>query len=167
MTSNLKKMRTLKSFQEATPTNTTLKVIYLSSVTFCFVHLKASSCNVYFLTEMNQRGAGLKELLPPTTNEKPKHKHRRKPGSSGNVASSEEPVKHSSRHSRSKHGSMDSSSSDQEPSVRRRRSGEGSTNPFPDGSAPPRKGKPRKHKGSIGGEGSVRRSSKGKPDTES
>lgn len=116
---------------------------------------------------MNQRGAGLKELLPPTNNEKPKHKHRRKPGSSGNVASSEEPAKHSSRHSRSKHGSMDSSSSDQEPSVRRRRSGEGSTNPFPDGSAPPRKGKPRKQKGSIGGEGSVRRSSKGKPDTES
>ncbi|CAH8331470.1 unnamed protein product [Eruca vesicaria subsp. sativa] len=117
----------------------------------------------------DQRGAGLKELLPPT--EKLKHKHRRKPGSSGSVASTEEPAKQSSRHNRSKHGSMDSSSSDQEPSVRRRRSGgEGSTNHMllPDGSsAPPRKGKPRKQKGSIGGEGSVKRSSKGKPETES
>ncbi|KAF8108830.1 hypothetical protein N665_0104s0144 [Sinapis alba] len=128
--------------------------------------------NKYNPQEMNQRGAGLKELLPPTTNEKPKHKHRRKPGSSGNV---EEPGKQSSsRHNRSKHGSMDSSSSDQEPSVRRRRSGgakdtEGSTNHMlpPDGSAPPRKAKHRKQKGSIGGEGSVRRSSKGKPETES
>lgn len=118
---------------------------------------------------MNQHGAGLKELLPPTSNEKPKHKHRRKPGSSGSVASSEEPATQSSRHNRSKHGSMDSSSSDQEPSVRRRRSGgakdtEGMI--LPDGSVPPRKGKPRKQKGSIGGEGSVRRSSKGKPETE-
>ena len=107
--------------------------------------------NKYNPQEMNQRGAGLKELLPPTpNNEKPKHKHRRKTGS--------------------RHGSMDSSSSDQEPSVRRRRSGgtkdtEGMIPP--DGSAPPRKAKPRKQKGSIGGEGSVRRSSKGNPESES
>ncbi|KAJ4903508.1 CRIB domain-containing protein RIC1 [Raphanus sativus] len=126
--------------------------------------------NKYNPQEMNQHGAGLKELLPPTSNEKPKHRHRRKPGSSGSVASSEEPAKQSSRHNRSKHGSMDSSSSDQEPSVRRRRSGgakdtEGMI--LPDGSVPPRKSKPRKQKGSIGGEGSVRRSSKGKPETES
>ncbi|KAL0740598.1 hypothetical protein Bca4012_082111 [Brassica carinata] len=130
--------------------------------------------NKYNPQEMNQSGAGLKELLPPTSNEKPKHKHRRKPGSSGSVASSEEPAKHSSRHNRSKHGSMDSTSSDQEPSVRRRRSGgtkdtEGSTNHIlpADGSVPPRKAKPRKQKGSIGGEGSVRKSSKGKQETES
>ncbi|CAF2122645.1 hypothetical protein HID58_009730 [Brassica napus] len=62
------------------------------------------------------------------------------------------------------------SSDDQEPSVRRRRSGgnsvkdtEASTNHIlPDGSAPPWKAasRPRKLKGSIGGEASMKKSSK-------
>ena len=117
--------------------------------------------------EMNQSGAaGLKELLPPNTNEKQKQKTRRKSGHSGSGSSDGS----RSRHNRSKHGSMDSSS-DQEPSVRSRRRGggskdtEGSSNH--DGSAPPRKGtsRPRKLKGSIGGEGSVKNSSKGKPES--
>jgi len=132
----------------------------------------------------NQRGAGLKELLPSNTNEKPKQKTRRKPGgaaspnhngspprkSSGNAASSDEPSKHS-RHNRSAHGSTDSSN-DQEPSVRRRRGGIPAPdtevpNQIPDGSAPPRKAtsRPRKLKGSsAGGEGSIKKSSKGKPE---
>ncbi|ESQ51943.1 hypothetical protein EUTSA_v10017223mg [Eutrema salsugineum] len=135
--------------------------------------------NKYNPQAMNQRGAGLKELLPPlSTNEKPKQKTRRKSAngspprrSNGNAASSDEPSKHS-RHNRSKHGSMDSSS-DQEPSVRRRRGGvsvpdmEVSSNHLPDGSAPPRKAtsRPRKLKGSsVGGEASIKKSSKGKPE---
>ncbi|KAL0722256.1 hypothetical protein Bca4012_036855 [Brassica carinata] len=127
--------------------------------------------NKYNSQEMNQSGAGLKELLPTNTNEKQKQKTRRKPGHNGS-ASSDGSVKQS-RHNRSKHGSMDSSS-DQEPSVRSRRRGggskdtEGSSNHIPttDGSAPPRKAtsRPRKLKGSIGGEGSVN-SSKGKPES--
>ncbi|KAF2566346.1 hypothetical protein F2Q68_00024531 [Brassica cretica] len=135
--------------------------------------------NKYNPQEMNQSGAGLKELLPPNTNEKQKQKTRRKPGSAaspnhnGGSASSDGSVKQS-RHNRSKHGSMDSSLSDQEPSVRSRRRGggskdtEGSSNLIiPDGSAPPRKAtsRPRKLKGSIGGEGSVKKSSKGKPES--
>ncbi|KAJ4891553.1 CRIB domain-containing protein RIC1 [Raphanus sativus] len=131
--------------------------------------------NKYNSQEMNQSGGGLKELLPPNTNEKQKQKTRRsKPGHNGS-ASSDGSVKQS-RHNRSKHGSMDSSLSDQEPSVRSRRRGgggsskdaEGSSNHIPpDGSAPPRKAtsKPRKLKGSIGGEGSVKKSSKGKPES--
>ncbi|CAF2095876.1 unnamed protein product [Brassica rapa subsp. trilocularis] len=136
--------------------------------------------NKYNPQEMNQSGAGLKELLPPNTNEKQKQKTRRKPGSAaspnhnGGSASSDGSVKQS-RHNRSKHGSMDSSLSDQEPSVRSRRRGgggsskdtEGSSNLIiPDGSAPPRKAtsRPRKLKGSIGGEGSVKKSSKGTVD---
>ncbi|XP_010413861.1 PREDICTED: CRIB domain-containing protein RIC1 [Camelina sativa] len=141
--------------------------------------------NKYNPQGMNQGGVGLKELLPSSTNEKPKHKTRRKPGggaspnpngspprkSSGNAASSDESSKHS-RHHRSKHGSMDSSN-DQEPSVRRRRGGipvpdtEASNHhPIPDGSAPPRKAtsRPRKLKGSAGGEASMKKSSKGKPE---
>ncbi|KAF8092545.1 hypothetical protein N665_0411s0005 [Sinapis alba] len=125
--------------------------------------------------EMNQSGEGLKELLPPNTNEKQKQKKGRKQGHNGSSASSDGSVKQS-RHNRSKHGSMDSSS-DQEPSVRSRRRGgggsskdtEGSSNQIiPDGSAPPRKGtsRPRKLKASIGGgEGSVKKSSKGKPES--
>ncbi|CAH8389361.1 unnamed protein product [Eruca vesicaria subsp. sativa] len=115
---------------------------------------------------MNQSGAGLKELLPPNTNEKQKQKTRR-PNHNGS-ASSDGSVKQSTRHSKSKHGSVDSSS-DQEPSVRRRRGGskdtQGSSSSLPDGSAPPRKdtSRPRKVKGSIGGgEGSVKKSPKGK-----
>ncbi|CAL9235397.1 unnamed protein product [Arabidopsis halleri] len=139
--------------------------------------------NKYNPQGMNQRGAGLKELLPSNTNEKPKHKTRRKPGgaaspnlngspprrSSGSAASSDEPSKHS-RHNRSAHGSMDSSN-DQEPSVRRRRGGIPApdtevSNHLADGSAPPRKAtsRPRKLKGSAGGEGSVKKSAKGKPE---
>lgn len=129
---------------------------------------------------INQGGAGLKELLPPSTNEKPKQKTRRKSGagatspprrSSGSAASSDEPTKQS-RHHRSTHGSIDSSN-DQEPSVRRRRGGgipvpdTEVSNHVPDGSAPPRKAtsRPRKLKGSsIGGEASMKKSSKGKPE---
>lgn len=131
-------------------------------------------------TGMNQRGAGLKELLPSSTNEKPKQKIRRKPAgasspnpngspprrSSGNATSSDEASKHS-RHNRSAHGSMDSSN-DQDPSVRRRRSVPNTevANHLPDGSAPPRKAtsRPRKLKGSVGGEASMNKSSKGKPE---
>ena len=130
--------------------------------------------NKYNPQEMNQSGTGLKELLPPNTNEKQKQKKGRKPSGHNGSASSDGSVKQS-RHNRSKHGSMDSSLSDQEPSVRSRRRGgggskdtEGSSNHIPpDGSAPPRKGtsKPRKVKGSIGGEGSVKRSSKGKTES--
>uniref|UniRef100_A0A1J3JE24 CRIB domain-containing protein RIC1 n=1 Tax=Noccaea caerulescens TaxID=107243 RepID=A0A1J3JE24_NOCCA len=135
--------------------------------------------NKYNPQGMNQGGAGLKELLPPSTNEKPKQKTRRKPGagvaspprrSSGSAASSDEPPKQS-RHHRSTHGSIDSSN-DQEPSVRRRRGGipvpdMEVSNHVPDGSAPPRKAtsRPRKLKGSsIGGEASMKKSSKGKPE---
>ncbi|CAN8247784.1 unnamed protein product [Cochlearia groenlandica] len=137
--------------------------------------------NKYNPQEMNQRGAGLKELLPLSNNEKPKQKTRRKheatsqngspPGrSNGNAGSSEEAPKHS-RHNRSKNGSMDSSK-DQEASVRRRRSSgisaqdTESATYLPDGSAPTRKGtsRPRKPKGSVGGEASMKKSSKGKPD---
>ncbi|VYS54321.1 unnamed protein product [Arabidopsis thaliana] len=140
--------------------------------------------NKYNPQGTNQRGAGLKELLPSNTNEKPKQKTRRKPGgaaspnhngspprkSSGNAASSDEPSKHS-RHNRSAHGSTDSSN-DQEPSVRRRRGGIPAPdtevpNQIPDGSAPPRKAtsRPRKLKGSsAGGEGSIKKSSKEKPE---
>ncbi|CAH2059592.1 unnamed protein product [Thlaspi arvense] len=138
--------------------------------------------NKYNPQAMNQRGAGLKELLPPISNEKPKQKTRRKHAagaspnpngspprrSGGNAASSDEHPKQS-RHNRSTHGSMDSSS-DQEPSVRRRRGGMSVhdtevSNHLPDGSAPPRKAtsRPRKLKGSVGGEASMKKSSKGKP----
>lgn len=137
----------------------------------------------FISTGMNQLGAGLKELLPLSINEKPKQKTRRKAGgaaspnrngspprrSSGNAASSDESSKHS-RHHRSAHGSMDSSN-DQEPSVRRRRGGipvpdKEVSNHLPDGSAPPRKAtsRPRKLKGSAGGEASMKKSSKGKPE---
>ncbi|WZZ39764.1 hypothetical protein YC2023_036023 [Brassica napus] len=116
-----------------------------------------------FKPQEHEKGqTGEKELLPTNTNEKPKQKPRRKPGpdaspnhnrspSSGNAASS---VKQS-RHNRSKHGSMDSV-----------KDTEASTNHIlPDGSAPPRKAasRPRKLKGSIGGEASMKKSSKGKP----
>ncbi|KAL1206172.1 CRIB domain-containing protein RIC1 [Cardamine amara subsp. amara] len=137
--------------------------------------------NKYNPQGMNQRGAGLKELLPPTNNEKPKHKTRRKPSgsaspnpdgspprrSSGNAAISSDEQPKQSRHSRSKQGSMDSSN-DQEPSVRKRRGGGDKevSNQLPDGSAPPRKAtsRPRKLKGSVGGEASMKKSSKGKPE---
>ncbi|KAL0673894.1 hypothetical protein Bca4012_001875 [Brassica carinata] len=116
----------------------------------------------YAKLEHEKGQTGEKELLPTNTNEKPKQKPRRKPGpdaspnhnrspSSGNAASS---VKQS-RHNRSKHGSMDSV-----------KDTEASTNHIlPDGSAPPRKAasRPRKLKGSIGGEASMMKSSKGKP----
>lgn len=135
-------------------------------------------------TGMNQPGAGLKELLPTSTSEKPKQKTRRKHSggsspnpngspprrSSGNTASSDEPTKHSRQH-RSPHGSMDSTN-DQDPSVRRRRSvpnTEAANQPPDDsaGSAPPRKAtsRPRKLKGSVGGEASMKKSSKGKHET--
>jgi len=127
--------------------------------------------NKYNPQGMNQGGEGLKELLPPSNNEKPKQKTRRKPNGSGNAASSDEPHKHS-RHHRSSHGSSIDSTNDQEPSVRRRHGGipvpdaEVSSH-IPDGSAPPRKAtsRPRKLKGSsVGGEGSIKKSSKGKPE---
>ncbi|VVB07247.1 unnamed protein product [Arabis nemorensis] len=135
--------------------------------------------NKYNPPGMNQRRAGLKELLP--TVEKPKQKTRRKHSggsspnpngspsrrSSGNTVSSDEPTKHS-RHSRSPHGSMDSTN-DQDPSVRRRRSvpNTEAANHLPDGSAPPRKAtsRPRKLKGSVGGEASMKKSPKGKHET--
>ncbi|CAN8315938.1 unnamed protein product [Cochlearia groenlandica] len=142
--------------------------------------ISRGNSNKYDPQGMNQQGSGLKELLPRSNNEKPKQKTRRKPVgtscpntngsppiiSSGNAASSDEQQKQP-RHNQSTHhhGSI-------EPSVRRRRGGGGisvqekeATNHLPDGSTPPRKAtsRPRKLKGSVGGEASMKKPLKEQP----